>query len=58
MDAGCDAVKLEGADARLDRVRALVGAGIPVMGHVGLEPQTVDERRRLSACAGATPTLR
>ncbi len=41
MNAGCDAVKLEGADARVDRVRALVGAGIPVMGHVGLEPQTV-----------------
>jgi len=41
MNAGCDGVKLEGADARLDRVRALVAAGIPVMGHVGLEPQTV-----------------
>jgi 3-methyl-2-oxobutanoate hydroxymethyltransferase len=41
MNAGCDAVKLEGADARVDRVRALVAAGIPVMGHVGLEPQTV-----------------
>jgi len=41
MSAGCDGVKLEGADARLDRVRALVAAGIPVMGHVGLEPQTV-----------------
>jgi 3-methyl-2-oxobutanoate hydroxymethyltransferase len=41
MRAGCDGVKLEGADTRLDRVRALVAAGIPVMGHVGLEPQTV-----------------
>jgi 3-methyl-2-oxobutanoate hydroxymethyltransferase len=41
MDAGCDGVKLEGADARVERVRALVRAGIPVMGHVGLEPQTV-----------------
>jgi 3-methyl-2-oxobutanoate hydroxymethyltransferase len=39
--AGCDAVKLEGAEVRLDRVRALVGAGISVMGHVGLEPQQV-----------------
>ncbi|HEY4305619.1 MAG TPA: 3-methyl-2-oxobutanoate hydroxymethyltransferase [Gemmatimonadaceae bacterium] len=41
MDSGCDGVKLEGADARLERVRTLVEAGIPVMGHVGLEPQTV-----------------
>ena len=42
MDAGCDGVKLEGADGRVPRVRALVTAGIPVMGHVGLEPQSVD----------------
>jgi len=42
MDAGCDGVKLEGAEARLDRVRALVADGIPVMGHVGLEPQSVE----------------
>jgi 3-methyl-2-oxobutanoate hydroxymethyltransferase len=41
MDAGCDGVKLEGAGERLDRVRALTAAGIPVMGHVGLEPQQV-----------------
>ena len=41
MNAGCDGVKLEGAETRLDRVRALVRDGIPVMGHVGLEPQTV-----------------
>src|SRR4051812_43698494 len=41
MDAGCDGVKLEGAEARVERVRTLVAAGIPVMGHVGLEPQSV-----------------
>jgi 3-methyl-2-oxobutanoate hydroxymethyltransferase len=41
VDAGCAAVKLEGAGPMLDRVRALVGAGIPVMGHVGLTPQKV-----------------
>jgi 3-methyl-2-oxobutanoate hydroxymethyltransferase len=36
---GCEAVKLEGGGASLARVRAIVGAGIPVMGHVGLLPQ-------------------
>jgi 3-methyl-2-oxobutanoate hydroxymethyltransferase len=39
-DAGADAVKLEGAGPMLSRVRALVGAGIPVMGHIGLTPQS------------------
>jgi 3-methyl-2-oxobutanoate hydroxymethyltransferase len=40
-EAGADAVKLEGAGATLSRVLALVGAGIPVMGHIGLTPQSV-----------------
>jgi 3-methyl-2-oxobutanoate hydroxymethyltransferase len=39
-EAGADAVKLEGAGPTLSRVIALVGAGIPVMGHVGLTPQS------------------
>jgi 3-methyl-2-oxobutanoate hydroxymethyltransferase len=39
-EAGADAVKLEGAGAMLSRVLALVGAGIPVMGHIGLTPQS------------------
>jgi 3-methyl-2-oxobutanoate hydroxymethyltransferase len=39
-EARTDAVKLEGAGPSLSRVRAIVGAGIPVMGHVGLTPQS------------------
>jgi 3-methyl-2-oxobutanoate hydroxymethyltransferase len=39
-EAGADAVKLEGAGPTLSRVRALVGAGVPVMGHIGLTPQS------------------
>ena len=41
IDAGCDAIKLEGAGQMLSRVAAIVAAGIPVMGHVGLTPQQV-----------------
>ncbi len=39
-EAGCDAVKLEGGESSVSRAHAIVRAGIPVMGHVGLTPQT------------------
>jgi 3-methyl-2-oxobutanoate hydroxymethyltransferase len=39
-EGGADAVKVEGAGTILARVQALVGAGIPVMGHLGLTPQS------------------
>jgi 3-methyl-2-oxobutanoate hydroxymethyltransferase len=39
-EAGADAVKLEGAGPTLSRVHSLVGAGIPVMAHIGLTPQS------------------
>jgi 3-methyl-2-oxobutanoate hydroxymethyltransferase len=39
-EAGCDAVKLERGGTSAERARAIVQSGIPVMGHVGLTPQT------------------
>ncbi|MAR11296.1 MAG: 3-methyl-2-oxobutanoate hydroxymethyltransferase [Blastopirellula sp.] len=42
-ETGCAAVKLEGSAAQADTIRALVTAGIPVMAHVGLRPQSVNQ---------------
>ncbi|MHB1808025.1 MAG: 3-methyl-2-oxobutanoate hydroxymethyltransferase [Solirubrobacteraceae bacterium] len=39
-EAGCDAIKLEGGGPTIDRARAIAATGIPVVGHVGLTPQT------------------
>jgi 3-methyl-2-oxobutanoate hydroxymethyltransferase len=65
-EAGADAVKLEGAGPMLPRVQSIVGSGIPVMGHIGLTPQsatmlggfraqgrTAEQARRLLADARA-----
>ncbi len=64
--AGAEAVKLEGGTAMATEIRALVAAGIPVMAHIGMLPQSVkeeggykikgrseDERERLLADARA-----
>jgi len=43
LRAGCQAVKLEGGARVARRVRAIAGAGIPVMGHLGLTPQSTNQ---------------
>lgn len=53
-ETGCDAVKLEGSP---DRVSAVVRAGIPVMGHIGLTPQTAGDHRARGRSASAALAL-
>lgn len=43
QEGGMDAVKLEGGRERAEAVRAIVGSGIPVQGHLGLTPQSVHQ---------------
>jgi 3-methyl-2-oxobutanoate hydroxymethyltransferase len=40
-EAGCDAIKLEGGVAMAPRIKAIMDAGIPAIGHLGLTPQSV-----------------
>lgn len=40
-EGGCDSVKLEGGANMADKIKAIVNAGIPVVGHIGLTPQSV-----------------
>jgi 3-methyl-2-oxobutanoate hydroxymethyltransferase len=43
LQAGAAAVKLEGGGVMADRIRAMTGVGIPVMGHLGMTPQSVHQ---------------
>lgn len=40
-EAGCDAIKLEGGAQMADKIKGIVDAGIPTIGHLGLTPQSV-----------------
>ena len=42
-ESGCDAVKLEGGEEILPAIRHMVQSGVPVMGHLGLTPQSVNQ---------------
>lgn len=42
-ESGCDAVKLEGGEEILPSIKHMVQAGVPVMGHLGLTPQSVNQ---------------
>ncbi len=43
MASGAQAIKLEGVDGHEDVIRHIVGSGVPVMGHVGLTPQSINQ---------------
>ena len=42
-ESGCDAVKLEGGEEILPAIKHMVQSGVPVMGHLGLTPQSVNQ---------------
>ena len=57
-EAGCDGVKLEWFDHCLEVTEQIVKSGIPVMGHVGLTPQTADKLDGFKVQGKDVPTAR
>ncbi|MEA3349306.1 MAG: 3-methyl-2-oxobutanoate hydroxymethyltransferase [Chloroflexota bacterium] len=60
QESGMDAVKLEGGRERLPAIKAIIAAGIPVLGHLGLTPQSVHQMggfRAQGKTAGAAKSL-
>ena len=53
--SGAQAVKLEGVDGHEDLIRRIVGSGIPVMGHIGLTPQSVNQLGGFRCKDGGVP---
>ncbi len=41
-EGGCSAVKLEGGEAVIEQIKAIIDSGIPIMGHLGYTPQSVN----------------
>jgi 3-methyl-2-oxobutanoate hydroxymethyltransferase len=58
QEAGMDAVKLEGGRERVEAIQAIVAAGIPVMGHLGLTPQSVQQLGGFRTQARSAPAAR
>jgi 3-methyl-2-oxobutanoate hydroxymethyltransferase len=58
QEAGMNAVKLEGGRERLDSIEAIVNAGIPVMGHLGLTPQSVHQLGGFRAQGKSVPAAK
>ena len=58
QEAGMDAVKVEGGRGRAAAIQAIVAAGIPVMGHLGLTPQSVRQLGGWKSQATSTRTAR
>ena len=57
-EGGCDCVKLEGGANMADKIRAIVDAGIPVMAHIGMTPQTATSFGGFKMQGGTPETAR